>query len=85
MTHYYPKLGVAEIIAVGDVKLGDEFLVIGETSGVVEGTIKTMHRDAGEIDKVTSGDVFSIKVPNRVRRNDKFFLLKSAKSQMSGV
>lgn len=84
VTHYYAKLGVAEITAVGDVKSGDEFLIIGETSGVVEGTIETMHRDEGEIDAVASGDVFSIKVPSRVRRNDKFFLLKTAKAPVVG-
>lgn len=81
VTHYYAKIDVAEITAVGPVELGDEFLIIGETSGVVEGKIEKIHLDDGETDSVKSGDVFSIKVSGRVRRNDKFFLLKPAVPQ----
>lgn len=81
VTHYYQKIGVAEISAVGDVKVGDDFLIIGETSGVIEGTIETMHLDEGETSAVKSGDVFSIKVSDRVRRNDKFFLMQPAVAQ----
>lgn len=81
VSHYYPKIGVAEITAVGDVNIGDSFLIIGETSGVVEGNIETIHLDDGEAKGVQSGAVFSIKVASRVRRNDKFFIMKAAVPQ----
>ncbi len=85
VTHYYAKVGVAEVAAVGKVEIGDEFVIIGETSGVVEGKVEAMHLDDGETQTVKSGDVFGLKVSDRVRRNDKFFLIKPSVPQTSGV
>ncbi|MGB0264298.1 MAG: U32 family peptidase [Opitutales bacterium] len=82
VSHYYAKIGVAEITAVGTVEAGDSFLIIGDTSGVVEGEVGSMHLDSGEVRSVKAGDVFSLKVSERVRRNDKFFLLKPAVVQV---
>lgn len=76
VSHYYAKIDVAEITAIGEVSVGDEFVIIGETSGVVEGKVETIHLDSGAVKSVKAGDVFSIKVDSRVRRNDKFFIMK---------
>ncbi len=81
VTHYYTKIGVAEITAVGRIEIGDDFLIIGKTSGVVEGKVNAMHLDEGKAKYVKAGDVFSIKVAGRVRLSDKFFLLKSVVPQ----
>jgi putative protease len=75
VTHYYPKIGVAEIRAKGAFSAGDDFLIIGETTGVVEGTAESLRLDKGEVPAVRNGDIFAIKVPQRVRRNDQFFLM----------
>lgn len=75
VTHYYAKIGVAEIRAIGELKVGDEFVIIGETSGVVEGQLEELRLDDGEVSQVKSGDIFAIKVTDRVRRNDKFFIM----------
>lgn len=75
VTHYYSQIGVAEITATGPLQLGDEFVIIGETSGVVEGTIESLRLDDGEVTEVKAGDVFAIKVSAKVRRNDKCFIL----------
>jgi putative protease len=75
VSHYYSKLGVAEITGKGTVAIGDEFVIIGETSGVVEGTVQTLRLDDGDVAIVKNGDVFAIKVDQRVRKNDKFFIL----------
>jgi putative protease len=77
VTHYYAKIGVAEVRAIGELKLGDEFVIIGETSGVVEGKVESLRLDDGEVPQVKSGDVFGIKVNQRVRRNDKFFRIEA--------
>ncbi len=77
VTHYYSKIGVAEIRAIGEVEVGDDYVIIGETSGVVEGTAKSLHLDDGEVPRVKNGDVFAVKVPQRVRRNDKFFIMQA--------
>ncbi|MDQ8202496.1 peptidase U32 family protein [Pelagicoccus sp. SDUM812003] len=75
VTHYYAKIGVAEITATGPIKSGQEFLIIGDTSGVVSGTLPELRLDdSTTVDEVKSGQVFSIKVDAKVRQNDKFFL-----------
>ena len=75
VTHYYSKLGVAEIRATGAVEAGQEFVIIGETSGVVEGSATELHMNAGTVEAVKNGDTFAVKVDQRVRRNDKFFIM----------
>ena len=50
-------------------------IIIGETSGVVEGTVESLRLDSGEVSEVKIGDVFALKVSQRVRRNDKFFIM----------
>lgn len=75
VTHYYSQLGVAEIRAAGPVQTGEDFVIIGESSGVVEGSADELRLDAGRVATVQSGDVFAVKVAQRVRRNDKFFIL----------
>ncbi len=75
VTHYYQKIGVAEITATGPIKSGQEYLIIGETTGVLSGTLDELRLDdASLVDHVEPKQVFSIKVDQRVRLNDKFFL-----------
>ncbi|MGA1204603.1 MAG: peptidase U32 family protein [Opitutales bacterium] len=78
VTHYYPKIGVAEIRPSTPVTIGEEFVIIGETSGAVEGTIESMHTDDGPVTEVPAGVVFSIKVSQRVRENDGFYIMAPA-------
>ncbi|HSH09612.1 MAG TPA: U32 family peptidase, partial [Oceanipulchritudo sp.] len=73
VTHFYPKINVAEITAIQPVSLGEEFVIIGETTGVVDGTIESMQTDDGKQETVEAGTVFAIKVSQRVRTGDKFF------------
>ncbi len=75
VSHYYPKLGVAEITASGKVSLGDEFVIVGKTTGVVSGTIEELRLDNGPVNQVDSKDVFSIKVSEKVRQNDVFYVM----------
>lgn len=76
VTNYYARIGVAEIQATGNVSVGDQFLIIGGTSGVVEGTVQEVHLDTGAVQQATAGDTFSIKVEQPVRKNDRFFILE---------
>ena len=76
VTHYYAKLGVAEIQPVRNVSVGEEFVIIGETSGAVEGVIESMRTDDGPVQEVPRDMIFSIKVPQRVRVNDTFYVME---------
>ncbi|EDY80868.1 peptidase, U32 family [Verrucomicrobiia bacterium DG1235] len=75
VTHYYQKIGVAEITATGPIAKGQEYLIIGESTGVLSGTLEELRLDdTSLVDHVEAKQVFSIKVDQRVRLNDRFFL-----------
>ena len=77
VSHFYNKLGVAEITSSGKVSVGDDFVIIGETTGVVDGKVEEIHLDEGRVETANPKDVFSIRVPKKVRRNDKVYLMKA--------
>ncbi len=80
-TNYYNNLKVAEFyIQSGEVNVGDEVLIIGATTGVIELKINEMHGDDGAISKAIKGNLFSILVPTKVRKNDKIYKLVSSEN-----
>jgi putative protease len=83
VTHFYTKLSVAEIMPIHPVAIGDEYVIIGETSGAVDGIIETMHTDDGPVESVQPGEVFSIQVDSRVRENDVFYVMAEMRSKQS--
>jgi len=82
VTHYYPKIGVAEIKAARKITTGSDFLIIGNNSGVVEGKIGAIHLDTGPVEQAQRGDCCSIQVPQRVRPGDKFFIHEPVPSEV---
>ncbi len=74
VTNFFKKLSVAEIkLETHDLKLGDKFYVIGETTGVYEGQVEEIRLDLKPVEQVVKGDVFSIKTNEILRRNDKVY------------
>ncbi|MEM9398627.1 MAG: peptidase U32 family protein [Verrucomicrobiota bacterium] len=75
---YYGKIGVAEIRgAATRLRLGDEFVIIGHTSGVVKGTVEEIRLDETAVKEVHgSNAIYSIKVDQKVRPNDQFYLME---------
>ena len=59
------------------MKIGDEILVIGETTGVVEFKIDTMNVNDKLSSSAKKGDELTLKTPSLVRRNDKLYLIRS--------
>jgi U32 family peptidase len=71
--HYYPKVKVAEIlIQTGNLKLGDEIVIIGKTSGIKNVKIKSMEIKNKKITEAKKGQEVGIKLP-RVRKNDEVY------------
>jgi putative protease len=86
VTHYYPKIGVAEItVSSGSLKVGDAYVIIGETSGVVEGKVDSLRVGEAEVAVADANDVCALKVIQRVRRNDKFFIMAPVASKAAAV
>lgn len=76
VTNFYSKIGVAEVLMeTGTIKLGDELLIIGSTSGVREITIGELRVDEKNVDSASKGVRVSFPVSESVRRSDKVYLL----------
>lgn len=73
-TNYFVKSGVAEfLIETYDVKVGDEILITGPTTGAYEATLNEIRVDTIPSPMAKKGDTISIAVTERIRRNDKLF------------
>ncbi|MDR1591915.1 MAG: U32 family peptidase, partial [Prevotellaceae bacterium] len=77
-TNFFGRIGVAEfVVEAHSLRLGDEILVIGATTGVYEDTVKELRVDMGVADVVEKGAVFSLKTTVPLHRNDKLYVLVS--------
>jgi len=77
VTHYFPKAKIAEIVMQKEsLKVGDEILIIGKTTGVVKTKIKSLYKEEKPVDKTKKGDIeVTFPVIEKVRKNDKVYLL----------
>lgn len=74
VTNYFSKLKVAEIeIQTHDIKLNEELLVIGPTTGVVETTVKEIRVELQGVSIAQKGASCSIPISDLVRRGDKVY------------
>ena len=67
--HYYPKIGIAEIkLSTAErVKDGDNYIIIGPSSGVIRGKFFEIKMDK---------KILTFKVEEKVRKNDKLFICR---------
>lgn len=73
-TNYFDRLGVAEFLLESqELTVGDELLITGPTTGVVELRIEEMRVDDQKVEKVTKGSLFSIRTDQKIRRSDKLY------------
>lgn len=76
---WFSRLGVAEfLLEAGEIKVGDELLVTGPTTGALEFTATELRLDQGPVEKVVKGEVFSVPVPTKIRPADRLYLLKQS-------
>lgn len=77
VTNFYGKLGVAELlIEASPLSVGEEIIITGETTGVVEMVITEIREDMKNVDRVVQGVKCSIATPQTVRRGDKMYRLE---------
>ncbi|HBZ34244.1 MAG TPA: collagenase-like protease [Bacteroidales bacterium] len=77
-TNFFKKASVAEFtMESGQITAGQELLITGETTGALE-LIAADMRDYDEqpTDMVAKGEIFTIRVPQVVRRGDRLYILK---------
>lgn len=77
VVHYYKKPSVAEVcIDAGQVNVGDEVIFIGATTGALEVKIQELRRDNEIIQTAQKKDIVTFVVSDRVRINDKMYVVK---------
>jgi putative protease len=73
-TNYFTKIKVAEfLLESNELAVGDNILITGPTTGVVETTIKEIRVDLKPVEKAVKGDSFSIALDTMIRRSDKLY------------
>jgi putative protease len=72
---YLPKINVAILKLSSELKNGDEIVVIGKTTGLVNSKIDSIEINKNKVEKAIKGNEIGIKIP-LVRKNDDVYVLK---------
>ena len=79
VTNYFSNLGVAEIkLETGGFKVGDEMIVNGPSTGVIQLKIGEIRVGLESVDEAKKGELCSIRVGTKLRRSDKVYKLVDA-------
>lgn len=75
-SNYFSRIGVAEVaIETGTLELGDQILIIGPTTGVIESTVKELRVDEKNCEVAKKGERCSLPIEQEIRRSDKVYKL----------
>ena len=74
---YYSNIGVAEfLIEAAELHVGDKLLITGHTTGAMYLTLDEARVNLKPVDTVKKGAHVSFKVPDRIRPNDKLYIMR---------
>lgn len=75
--HYYDRPKVAVVQGTGaKIQQGDRYVVIGQTTGVVEGEVGEMRCEELAVSEVKGKSLFTLQVPQKVRSNDMLYVMR---------
>ena len=72
ITHYFSDIGVATIKLVSEVKVGDEIIIIGKTTGIEKSKIEKLEIKNKSVKKANKTQEIGLKLP-KVRKNDEVY------------
>ncbi|MDE6443585.1 MAG: U32 family peptidase [Muribaculaceae bacterium] len=71
---HFPKIGVGEfLLEAGTLKVGDEVIITGPTTGALIFNVEELRVDLKPVDEVRKGELFSMPVPEKVRPSDRLY------------
>lgn len=74
--NYFSNLRVAEfLVETGSLKVGDDIIIMGPTTGVLEMKVPEIRVDLKSVEEVRKGERFSMAIENPIRRSDKVYKL----------
>jgi len=72
---HFSKIGVGEFqMEAGELKVGDEVVVTGPTTGALIFNVGELRLDLKPVNSVSKGDRFSLPVPAKIRPSDRLYL-----------
>jgi putative protease len=77
VTNFFSNLSVAEVlIETGELRRGDDILIIGPSTGVMEHNVDEIRTNLESVDVAVKGEYCSLPVPpgTKLRRSDKIYL-----------
>lgn len=79
VSNFFGKLNVAEFPLIKhSIRNGDSLLIEGPTTGAVRFAAENLHVDGVPAESTAPGDLVTVKVPVKARRQDKVFLLQNS-------
>jgi len=76
--NYFPKPNAAQIkIESGKLNINDDILITGPTTGVLQFKLESMFVNEKPSKTGKKGWDVTIKIPNKVRKNDKLYIVKA--------
>ena len=75
VTHYYDKIAVAVIKLTSSLKVGDTVKFSGHDQEFNQ-QVSSMQLDHENIDKAKKGQGIAVKIDQKVKENDKIYLVK---------
>ena len=74
---YFSRISVAEVkLESGQLSVGEEVIVTGNTTGALIFRLEELRLDNEPVDRVEKGMIFSMRVPEKVRQNDRLYVWK---------
>ena len=74
---YFSNIGVAEfLVEAAELHVGDKLLITGHTTGAMYLTLDEARVNLKPVDTVKKGAHVSFKVPDRIRPNDKLYIMR---------
>lgn len=74
ITNFFDRVSVAELkVEAANIKPGDKYVIIGQTTGVYEDTVREIRMDDAPVSETVQGTYCSIKTQSEVHRGDKLY------------
>jgi putative protease len=77
ISHYYPKIGVATINLVAELKVGEKIIVIGKTTGITSSKINRIEINNKSVISGKKGEEIGIKMPLVKKNEEVYKILKN--------
>jgi len=72
VTHYYPKIKVATIKLVSELKVGDKIIIIGKTTGLKKAKVERLEIKKKSVKRGRKAQEIGLKL-SKVRKNDEVY------------